>query len=268
MIIYNKSTNYRGYGFIHETMNDTHTSNMSGHKYRRSNKKKIPKDCPINQFDLSDDDSCEENIKSKDESDVCRVGKNKIKSSDGKDYSKCRVNTEVDANRFWKENDTDDDEDDLTHSKHRYNSKDKITERKNSDHSVKAGVWKSKPWKKLTSSNISKMIAPTHVFEMTNSDESLFKPRVKDIFNPSTQSQFDEPNDIKFSKNDYRKNHPTRGLPAEIKVFVQEKFIDGITKPNALLKLIRVEGLVEPKKSKLIKFLKTLRRRKKMQTAV
>ncbi|KAK7601962.1 hypothetical protein V9T40_009403 [Parthenolecanium corni] len=52
---------------------------------------------------------------------------------------------------------------------------------------------------------------------------------------------------------------PTRGLSTDLKLFVQEKYAEGVTKPNAILKLLRHKGMDEPEKSKLITFLKTLR---------
>lgn len=55
------------------------------------------------------------------------------------------------------------------------------------------------------------------------------------------------------------RNLLSRGLASDIKVFVQQKYKDGITKPNAILKLFRQNGMVEPVKAKLTQFLKTLR---------
>lgn len=58
------------------------------------------------------------------------------------------------------------------------------------------------------------------------------------------------------------KNHitePTRGLSIDVKNFVERKYKDGITKPKALLHLIRDSEMPEPPKSKLVSFLRTLR---------
>lgn len=52
---------------------------------------------------------------------------------------------------------------------------------------------------------------------------------------------------------------PLRGLPHEIKSFISKKYEEGISKPNAILKLIRKRKLKEPKKSKVVAYLRTLR---------
>jgi hypothetical protein len=52
---------------------------------------------------------------------------------------------------------------------------------------------------------------------------------------------------------------PDRGLPNQLKVFIREKYSEGITKPNAILDLIKKYKLVEPPKPKLVAFLRTLR---------
>jgi len=55
---------------------------------------------------------------------------------------------------------------------------------------------------------------------------------------------------------------PSRGLPAGLKVFVTKKFNDGLTKPNAILNVIRERNMTEPPKSKLVNFLQQLRAEK------
>jgi len=47
----------------------------------------------------------------------------------------------------------------------------------------------------------------------------------------------------------------THGLSAEMKKFIEEKFCEGITKPNALLKLIVTKKMKERAKLKLVSFL-------------
>ena len=51
---------------------------------------------------------------------------------------------------------------------------------------------------------------------------------------------------------------PKQGLTAEDKLFVREKFEEGITKPNALLDLFRKKQRTEPARSKLTTYLRTL----------
>jgi hypothetical protein len=56
---------------------------------------------------------------------------------------------------------------------------------------------------------------------------------------------------------------PTRGLSTAVKLFVQQKFNDGITKSAlAILNLILQNKMPEPPKVKLINFLKTVREKK------
>lgn len=52
---------------------------------------------------------------------------------------------------------------------------------------------------------------------------------------------------------------PGRGLSTDLKTFIKSKYKDGVTKPKALLHLIRDNHMIEPKKSKLVSFLATLR---------
>lgn len=52
---------------------------------------------------------------------------------------------------------------------------------------------------------------------------------------------------------------PNRGLAAHMKTFIREKFNEGITKPNALLMLIRKKQMAEPQKSKIVSYLTSLR---------
>lgn len=52
---------------------------------------------------------------------------------------------------------------------------------------------------------------------------------------------------------------PSRGLSAEMKLFVKEKFEDGIRKPNEILNVMRMRKMTEPCKSKLVTYLKQLR---------
>lgn len=52
---------------------------------------------------------------------------------------------------------------------------------------------------------------------------------------------------------------PKRGLSAEDKLFIREKYDEGIQKPNALIDLFRLKEKTEPDKSKLITFLRALR---------
>lgn len=54
----------------------------------------------------------------------------------------------------------------------------------------------------------------------------------------------------------------TRGLSEDLKDFIQKKYADGITKPNALLHLVRQNGMVEPPKTQVIGFLTKLRQKK------
>lgn len=56
-------------------------------------------------------------------------------------------------------------------------------------------------------------------------------------------------------------NHTThnRGLSSDLKLFIEQKFADGISKPNAILSLLRQHQMEEPAKAKLVAFLKTLR---------
>lgn len=52
---------------------------------------------------------------------------------------------------------------------------------------------------------------------------------------------------------------PGRGLSTDLKTFIKSKYMDGITKPKALLHLIRDNHMIEPQKSKLVSFLAKLR---------
>ena len=58
------------------------------------------------------------------------------------------------------------------------------------------------------------------------------------------------------------KSDPTRGLSNDVKRFIRAKFEDGITKPNALLTLMRNKKMTEPPKAKLITYLRVLREEK------
>lgn len=55
---------------------------------------------------------------------------------------------------------------------------------------------------------------------------------------------------------------PSRGLSTAMKLFIQEKYNDGITKPLAILNLIRQRKMVEPPKAQLVNYLKTIRQQK------
>ena len=61
------------------------------------------------------------------------------------------------------------------------------------------------------------------------------------------------------SDHDNHVPDPRRGLSQELKLFIAEKFEEGIQKPNALLALIRQKKMKEPAKTKIITYLKTLR---------
>jgi len=61
------------------------------------------------------------------------------------------------------------------------------------------------------------------------------------------------------NEHDNHITDPSRGLSVETKTFIKNKYAEGITKPNALLELFRQKGMVEPEKSKLDTFLRTLR---------
>lgn len=50
-----------------------------------------------------------------------------------------------------------------------------------------------------------------------------------------------------------------RGLDHEIKVFVKDRFEDGIRKPNAILADMRRHNIKQPPKTKLISYIKQLR---------
>lgn len=52
---------------------------------------------------------------------------------------------------------------------------------------------------------------------------------------------------------------PTQGISEELKSFICEKFSDGMRTSEALLALIRRNNTQEPRKSKLVNFLRTLR---------
>ena len=54
----------------------------------------------------------------------------------------------------------------------------------------------------------------------------------------------------------------SRGLNSDLKEFIENKFRDGIEKPNAILALIKKANLEEPPKSKIIHHLRTLREEK------
>jgi len=55
---------------------------------------------------------------------------------------------------------------------------------------------------------------------------------------------------------------PKRGLSANVKEFVREKFSEGIRKPNALLHIMRQKKMTQPPKMKLKSFLQHLRTEK------
>jgi len=64
-----------------------------------------------------------------------------------------------------------------------------------------------------------------------------------------------------FKTEETHANHvtePVRGLPSNVKSFVQAKYADGITKPNQLMDRIRKEKLRVPHKAQLVSFLQAL----------
>lgn len=84
----------------------------------------------------------------------------------------------------------------------------------------------------------------------------------------SAQSQIE--NSIQVNADtefELSKNHGRRGLSPEIKDLIQANWTNGMVKPNVLLRFIRQEGLIGPKKSKLVRFLKTLRHKVRMQNS-
>lgn len=54
-------------------------------------------------------------------------------------------------------------------------------------------------------------------------------------------------------------NNPQRGLTAEIKTIIREKFEEGTRKPNAILQTFRKKHMPEPPRSKVVNYLRTLR---------
>jgi hypothetical protein len=63
--------------------------------------------------------------------------------------------------------------------------------------------------------------------------------------------------------------HPTRGLSTDLKVFIRQKFDEGIRKPNAVLHAIRCHpNMTEPLKAKVVSFLQQVRCEKYGQATV
>ena len=79
----------------------------------------------------------------------------------------------------------------------------------------------------------------TYCIIMTGTQVSLFRTECEHANHTSTE--------------------PARGLSSEIKLFINEEFDEGITKPNALLAILRKKRRAEPNKLKLIAYLRRLR---------
>ncbi|KAK7601130.1 hypothetical protein V9T40_008571 [Parthenolecanium corni] len=60
-------------------------------------------------------------------------------------------------------------------------------------------------------------------------------------------------------EHDNHVTDPIRELSNDMKLFIKEKFNEGIQKPDAILAVIRQKKLVEPPKSRIISYLKILR---------
>lgn len=74
-----------------------------------------------------------------------------------------------------------------------------------------------------------------------------------------------------YETTDCHANHiddPARGLSKEMKTFVEDLYRNKVTKPNAILDVMRQRKMTEPPKSKLVSFLATLRVEKYGQPTV
>lgn len=77
--------------------------------------------------------------------------------------------------------------------------------------------------------------------------------------------------DFEYHNQHHNHNHNhnlSNDLPDNIKVFVREKFEEDIEKPNAILAEIKRKNLPEPTKSKLVSYMKRLRRADYGQTSI